>query len=95
MARNVINIVGWLLILAVVSSGSLYVLNAIAAHNESVKAHPSIEKLIIANKTAIDLAVQKADSRQLANDEKFKTIDEKQNRMLFLLDNLTLNVNAL
>jgi len=99
MARSVIMtkikpfipMIGWVLLAAL--SGTI--LMAVGSHNGDDAAHPDIQKLIVANKASIELLSQKADLIQVANDEKFAQIDKKQDRMILLLDNLTVTVNAL
>jgi len=101
MARSVITrikelstvwtLLGWL----VVAAGSGVVFNAIAGHNDNEKAHPAMQQLILANTASIELLSQKADLIQEANAVKFEQIDEKQDRMILLLDNLTVKVDAL
>ena len=75
---------GWVILAA----GSGAVLTAIAGHNQNEKSHPDLQQ-------RVELLTQKTDLIQQANTAKFNQIDEKLTRMLELLDNLTIKVDAL
>jgi len=98
MARNAMEkikpyfpMIGWVLLAALTGT----ILMAVASHNGDGDAHPAMKQLILANTASIELLSQKADLIQKANDEKFAQIDKKQDRMILLLDNLTVKVDAL
>jgi len=98
MAQNVMTrikpffpLIGWVLLAAL--SGTI--LLAVASHNGDEDAHPDLQKLIVSNAASIDLLSQKADLIQKANAEKFAQVGKKQDRMILLLDNLTLKVDEL
>ena len=84
-------LVGW----GILAAGSGAVLSAIAGHNENEKSHPSMQQLILDNTASIEMFNQKADLIQTANDEAHRRSDEKQDRMILLLDNLTTKVDTL
>ena len=77
-------LVGWVILAA----GSGTILIAVGSHNDDDKSHPDLQQ-------RVELLAQKADLIQKANDKKFEQIDKKQDRMILLLDNLTVKVDAL